>query len=254
MIDLHCHILPGTCDGAQTLEDSLEMAQLAVEDGITAIVATPHHRNGKYTNPPEQVRQTVQELNHELEARQIPLTIFAGQEIRVTPHFIEYLYSNDLLTLSNSPCMLIEFSSASVPKDIEDIIYELGLKGIVPIIAHPERNAELAKHPQRLYELVELGALSQVTSHSINGAFGRKVQSLAFDLIRHHLVHVVASDAHNITSRPFGLREAYERIERKIDVGHADILLNNAQEIFAGNLPEVWEPIQLRRGWLRRMW
>jgi protein-tyrosine phosphatase len=83
MIDIHCHILPNADDGADRLEDSFDMARAAVKEGIRTIVATPHHQNGRYNNPMNDVIKSVEKLNHELQQRDIPLTVLPGQEVRL---------------------------------------------------------------------------------------------------------------------------------------------------------------------------
>src|SRR4051794_17534119 len=102
MIDIHSHILPGLDDGAKNLEDSLDMARLAVKDGIHTVIATPHHANGVYTNEKADVVQAVMQLNEALVSNGIPLNIIAGQEIRVYDQFIDDFYQSKLLTLHNS--------------------------------------------------------------------------------------------------------------------------------------------------------
>lgn len=251
MIDLHNHILHGLDDGAADADESLAMAREAVAEGITHIVATPHHRNGRFDNPPDVVRREVMALNDLLLQHGIPLTIAMGQEIRMYDGLLDDCQTGGLLTLNGSPYMLIEFPSHKVPEGAADLFYELSLLGITPIIAHPERNRELARHPERLVELIRQGALSQITSHSINGLFGQEIKKLALRWCRSNLVHVVASDAHNKDRRSFGLAQAYKTIEEQLGSRYADYYRKNAACIYDGKPCELWEPEWASRKWFQ---
>jgi protein-tyrosine phosphatase len=244
MIDIHCHILPGLDDGVRDLDESLNMAMLAVNEGISKIIATPHHANGVYDNFPSSVIPVLQALNEVLQEREIPLVILPGQEIRVHRELIDGVQRRECLTLNEGRYILIELPSSHVPKTTEDLIYELQVEGLRPIIAHPERNREIADNPDVLFALIQEGALSQVTAHSINGHFGAKVKKLALELCRRNLAHVVASDAHHPKLRPFGLREAMEVVAAEIGedtrreyLRNAECVVNN--ETFTPSAPMV---------------
>lgn len=234
MIDIHSHILPGVDDGAESLEDSLAMARAAVEEGISVLLATPHHANGRYLNEGGQVRQAVDALQAALDEADIPLKLCAGQEIRVYKELLEDYHEGKLLTLADSRYILLEFPTSRVPEDIYEMLHELGVLGLIPVIAHPERNMELAKHPERLAELIERGALAQMTTHSLNGLFGRKIQDIAFTMCESNLIHFLAGDAHNPAERAFGMEEACSGVRKKLGESfvdyykkNADIVINN---------------------------
>lgn len=216
MIDIHNHILPGIDDGCRSLEESLELARLAVKEGIHDIIATPHHANGRYQNEAEKVRQATAQLNTALAGEGIELRIHTGQEIRVYKELLDDLNAGKLLTLAGSRYMLLEFSSSRVPEGIEDLLHELNLAGITAIIAHPERNMELAGNLPRLADLIDRGALAQMTTHSLNGLFGRKIQSISMDMCRSNLIHFLSSDAHHPKERPFFLQAAATHIMKKL--------------------------------------
>ncbi len=250
MIDLHSHILPGIDDGARTMEDSIEMAQLAVKDGIEQLVASPHHNNGRFSNEGHMVKQAVESLSRELSLRNIPLKLLIGQEIRINDLFWSEWEAGNLLTLNESQYMLIELPNQHVPRDIWDIIHEMKLKGIVPVIAHPERNSDLANEMDILMELIEAGALSQVTSHSLNGLFGRRIRQVSLEMCRRNLVHIVASDAHNQDLRPFGMSEAYRLIASEFNREHVHYYQTNAKAIVDNQSIQIWEPrLEKRRWW-----
>lgn len=248
LIDIHCHIIPGVDDGAQTVAESVALAEAAVRDGIHTIVATPHHHDGHYLNEGSSVRVHVEQLNLVLRERQIPLTVLPGQEIRYYDGLVDDLeQERDVLTLHDSRYLLLEFPSYEVPKGVKDAIHEFQLMGLVPIIAHPERNKELARHPERLAELIELGALAQVTSLSLTGGFGKTIQSASLDLCRRNLIHLVGSDAHHIKKRPFVLSEAYEVIRSRIGADAEEYYKENAANVIENREIEVAVPVKKKR-------
>lgn len=236
MIDLHCHILPGIDDGAQTMEDSLEMARQAVSEGIYTIVATPHHQNGKYINEKNEILQRVAALNEQLLQENIPLTILPGQESRIYGEMIEDYRNGKILTLnSTNKYVFVEFPSSQVPRFTERLLYDVQSEGLTPIIVHPERNSRLIEDPDILYNLVNKGAMTQVTASSLTGRFGKKIKKFSMDLIDANLTHMIASDAHNISGRNFHMQEASELISAEYGMDMLYLFQENAQAIVNGS-------------------
>lgn len=242
MIDIHTHILPGLDDGAEDINESIEMAKAAAADGITGIIATPHHKNGRYNNSSAVVEQQVCRLNEALLLHEIDLHIrTAGQEIRMYHDLISDLEQGELLPLAGSPYILIEFSSRSCPVDAMDTFHELQVRGFIPVIAHPERNAELIKDMNLLYEFVQQGVLTQITSHSILGLFGKRIRSYALSLCKHNLTHLISTDAHDRAERGFNLGAAYRIIQKKQGRQACQYFMNNAQSVW-NHQPIMIEP------------
>ncbi|CAM5390352.1 Tyrosine-protein phosphatase YwqE [Streptomyces afghaniensis] len=229
MIDIHSHILPGIDDGAQTIEDSINMAKEAVNEGITTIIATPHHKNNQYINKKSSILEKVNDLNAVLKQENIPLNILPGQEVRIYGEVIEDYYKEEILTLNHTKYLFIEFPSSSVPRYAERLLYDLQTEGIIPIIVHPERNKELQIKPDLLYQFVKNGALTQVTASSVAGYFGKNVKKFSEQLIEHNLTHFIASDAHNIHNRSFKVREALDMIEENFGLDYINLLIENAE-------------------------
>jgi protein-tyrosine phosphatase len=247
MIDLHCHILPGVDDGAKTENDSLDMAKAAQAEGITHIVATPHHRNGVYDNTKEEIELQVKLLNQLLESHGIPVTILPGQENRLQGDILEKIEQGEILTMNNTGNYLfVEFPTSHVPRYTSQLFYDLQLAGVIPVIVHPERNNEIFNHPEALYQLINNGALSQVTAGSLIGKFGKKIQKLSFQLIDYSLAHFIASDAHNTSSRGFHLRAAYKAVEEKLGVQTRYLLEENAELLIDGQAVNRDQPEQIR--------
>ncbi|MFE7060662.1 tyrosine-protein phosphatase [Sutcliffiella sp. NPDC057660] len=250
MIDIHCHILPSVDDGAKHMTESIEMARAAVQQGITTIVATPHHNDGKYMNKKEEILEKVEELNSRLKKEEIDLTILPGQECRISGEIIEHYENGEVLTLNNtSKYIFIELPSSQVPLYTEKLVYDLQMKGLIPIIVHPERNAELIESPDKLYQLVKKGACTQVTAASVAGKFGKKIKKFSLDLIEANLVHFIASDAHNIKNRTFMMKEAYDVIRKEFGQDVMYMLMENAELLIEGQtiMKEIPERIKKKK-------
>ncbi|KUP04308.1 tyrosine protein phosphatase [Bacillus coahuilensis m2-6] len=246
MIDIHSHILPGIDDGAKTIEDSLDMARVAAREGIRSIIATPHHQNGQWNNERDRILLKVEEVNQAIVKEGIDVKILPGQEVRLYGELLGDLAQGTLQTLNSSSYLFIEFPSSSVPRYAKQMLFDLQLQGITPVIVHPERNAELIERPSKLYDFVNNGALTQVTAASVAGAFGKKIQKFSFDLVKANLTHFVASDAHNTTTRGFKMSEAFDLIEKKFGPDAVYFFKENAELLVDGqnvmkNIPEKIE-------------
>ncbi|HEX5352303.1 MAG TPA: CpsB/CapC family capsule biosynthesis tyrosine phosphatase [Trichococcus sp.] len=246
MIDLHCHLLPGVDDGARTLDDSLAMAQLAVSEGISHILVTPHHNNGKYLNPKEAVLEATAALQSELDARGIGLTLFPGQELRINGEILEDIEKGDILFIDDEEhYLLIEFPTMSIPHYAESLFFKLRQKGITPVIVHPERNQAIMDDPNILLPFIERGALAQVTASSYVGAFGKDVAKLSKQLIDANLVHILASDAHNIRGRGFHFQKAFTKLEAEFGPEKVDYFKQNAKNLFNGDVVHTEAPAEV---------
>jgi protein-tyrosine phosphatase len=234
MIDIHSHILSAVDDGARTLEESLEMCKASAEDGITTIVATPHaHDHVHETHDPQFLQQKVDELNARLNGNP---KIELGSELRFTHEVVRHLCTTkSASTLAGGSYALIEFPHAVVPPGSERALFELMSQHIRPIIAHPERNMMLMNQPERFYELVEAGVLGQADTGSFTGQFGVKVQKTARLMLENGLLHVVASDCHNMRNRLPGLSAAVAAIAELVGEEYADAMSTaNPQAVVSG--------------------
>ncbi|WP_442596741.1 tyrosine-protein phosphatase [Neobacillus sp. D3-1R] len=234
MVDIHCHILPNVDDGSQSLADSIAMAKMAVSEGIHTIIATPHHKNGKYENTKMGILEQVAHLSEELQNANINLRILPGQEVRIYGDLLEDLQKDEILSLNHSKYLFIELPSGHVPRYTEQLLFDIQMKGLVPIIVHPERNQELIEQPEKLYQLVKKGALTQITASSVAGYFGKNIKKFSLQLIDANLTHFVSSDAHNISNRSFKMLEAFETIEKKYGMDMVYLFRENAELLVSG--------------------
>ena len=201
MIDLHSHILPGVDDGPATLEESLELARSAASDGIRVIAATPHVRDD-YPTTPTTMERLLAELRAAIQDQGIPIDVRPGGEIAIA--WLDRLSEGDLVRfgLGGSPhYLLVEFPYAGWPLSLHEWVFRLVTRQITPVIAHPERNADVQANPDELRPLVDAGALVQITAASLDGRIGRSSKAAAMGLID--------GDRHGrAASAPSGVQEA----------------------------------------------
>lgn len=247
--DIHSHILPGLDDGAKDMEESIQMARQAVQQGITHMLATPHHRNGTFTNEPERIYSQTAELNAALRDKEVPLRIVPGMELHLHGEILNDMQdmANHLVPLARHNYLLIELPYAYIPHFTEAVFYRIQLMGYIPVLAHPERNTEFKRHPNRLFDLINRGALVQVTAGSLTGQFGRKSKHFTLDLMKHHLVHFVASDTHNTTTRACVLGDAHQVIERQFSKEYSRYLIDNAIHVLRGEEFSIIPPVRFEK-------
>jgi protein-tyrosine phosphatase len=247
MIDLHCHILPNVDDGAKDLAESVEMAKQAIRQGIKTIIATPHHRNEKYENHGQTIFRQVEEFNRVLESENLDLKVLPGQETRIFGEIVGGLVSGEILPLNQGKYVFVELPSGHVPRYTGQLLFDIQLKGFVPVIVHPERNQEIVENPEVLYQLVKKGALTQVTASSVSGHFGKSIKKFSLQLIEANLTHFVASDAHNTSSRGFKMVEAYNVIAKNFGIEAVYMFRENAELVVQGKSVYREAPERVKR-------
>lgn len=205
MIDVHCHLLPGIDDGPQTMEESITLAQLAVQNGITHAVVTPHIHLGRWNNEAITISHLMHQLQMRLTAANIPLQLGMAAEVRLDAQIMQWLAQDKipfLGTYNGKRVMLLELPHANIPLGTDNLISWLLKRDIQPLIAHPERNKEIMRSVDKIRPLLRLGCLLQVTAGSVVGLFGKPAQRCARELLDMGAVFVLASDAHNVHNRP----------------------------------------------------
>ncbi|HZN56420.1 MAG TPA: CpsB/CapC family capsule biosynthesis tyrosine phosphatase [Candidatus Polarisedimenticolaceae bacterium] len=213
MIDLHTHILPGVDDGVKTMEDAIDFARVAVDDGVRTVVATPHYRDGFYVNARQDVVAGVAALRARLAQEGIGLEVLPGAEIHMCADLIERVQAGHATTLAdNGKTVLFELSMSQYPIDLEDFVFRMRLAGLQVLFAHPERIRFFQDDVRRYEAVIRLGAFGQITTGSITGLFGSDIEVFSEELVRKRLVHVMASDAHNTRGRPPVLTAAMPRL------------------------------------------
>ena len=229
MIDIHCHILPGLDDGARSPDEAIQMAQHAIKDGITKVVATPHlFRGNSRSLDPIRIEQERLRLMSYLRKKNLDIEIYSGAEVHISHDILAQIkeQSQDL-TINRGSYLLVEFPSSHVFSNTKDLFFNLRSEGIIPIIAHPERNSVFRERSERLYELVLMGALVQANSGSFLGTYGMKVRDAVFRFLHANLIHFIGSDAHDISSLPINLSDSYELISTTVGNTVAEALFEH---------------------------
>lgn len=204
MIDLHCHLLPAIDDGPASEEEALELARYAVNNGITQSLLTPHIHPGRYENDKQGIAVAVDNFRSLLQEHEIPLRIAMGAEVRICPEILPMVKMGLIPFIGKHQgmkVMLLEFPHSNLPIGSDKMVAWLKSEGIVPMIAHPERNKELMQNPDKIAAFIEMGCLLQVTASSVAGHFGPAAQQCARYYLEQDWVHILASDAHNLEYR-----------------------------------------------------
>lgn len=212
MIDIHCHILPNVDDGSESLEESIAMAKIAESEGITKIVNTSHcHFDFKYKKGNE-LKLELEKFNQVLKEENINIEVLLGNELYYTSDLIERFNELDFFSMNNSKYILMEFSPINFPKNIEDVIYEIKIRGYIPIIAHAERYKQVQEDVNIMLDCIKEGALIQVNASSILGKNGENVEDTSKKLLDNNMVHFVATDAHSSNRRRPLIKDSYNYI------------------------------------------
>lgn len=215
MIDLHSHLLPGVDDGAPDLHTALELARMAVSDGIDHMVLTPHIHPGRYENLLSNLTGHYSQFRAALAEADLSLRISLAGEVRLSAEVLPLLADEELPFLGRwegKQVMLLELPHSHVPPGSDKLVSWLQARDILPMIAHPERNKGIMERLDRIKPFVEQGCLFQLTAMSVTGDFGEQAYIRAHEMLEQGWATVVASDAHNLAHRPPCLSAAYHKI------------------------------------------
>lgn len=232
------------------------MVRVALADGVTCLVATPHDI-GFIPYDAARVRALTAQLQAAIEAQEVPLRLVVGSELYAVPDLVTRLRAGERLTLSESRYPLVEFPLTDLPLCTEQLLFELRVAGFRPIIAHPTRNDAFRRDPNRLCQLIEKGALAQLTTSALMGYFGSPVQEAACVLLEHNLVHFLASDAHDPEHRPPCLSEAVARAAEIVGYERARAMVTTRpQAVLADEPLDIGPPRRYRprRYWFPLRW
>jgi len=239
MIDLHSHILPELDDGSQSLQESLAMARMAVDSGITAMVATPHCIDDRT----REVYDAWQLLTQALRENEIPLKLCLGMEIFGTADTVRLLKEGRLFTLNGSKYPLVEFSFQSSGEEETYILRSLCKAGYRPVVAHPERYAYIQRNPKLANQWHRMGCLMQVNRGSLLGRFGRSAQIMGVELVERGFAAAVATDAHSPGMRTPWMRDIREVLAKEVSPQCAKaLLLDNPKKILKNERLDPVEP------------
>lgn len=213
IFDCHTHLLPGLDDGASSWDEAEQLVLDAWNQGVRAILLTPHYLPGSYQASPEVIREQIQELDRRLSGREKPI-LLPGCEAYLMPELPELVRRGEVMTLADRGThVLVELPLGELPRWADQVLFELALAGVTPILAHPERSAGIQRHPEWLKAAVDRGVMVQVNTKSLEGEYGSAVKKSAWSLARRKLLHFIGSDAH---CRGVGIKEVMLRLARTI--------------------------------------
>ena len=255
MIDLHTHMLPDWDDGANDPAEVIKMCHVARRDGIRAVVCTPHI--GRMTRHGDDLKSLKARMAVFSElSDQLPVKVYPGAEVFVHAEMVENIKRYEL-TINHSHYVFIEFPADSIIPGAKDLFFKLMVAGYIPVISHPERNAAFAERPSLLYDLIKMGSFAQVTAMSIVGEFGPQTKKTAEVFLKHNLVQIIASDAHNAERRPPRLSHAVEEAGKIIGAEKSQAMVTEIPQAIVENraVPDYGEPEnpERRRKWMVKM-
>lgn len=240
MIDMHSHIIPGIDDGSKDIDESIEMLKSAEFSGTTKIIATPHYSR-VFDEPFNKVKKNFESLKATAKEYNINLELFLGQEVYISKDLVNNYKEGLIGTINNSKYMLIEFPMNNIEKGLIEMIYEIKLLNIQPIIAHPERYLPIIKNPFEINSLIDEGVLFQLNAGSAIGKFGKDVKKTSNILLDNNIYSFIGSDAHGVVSRTTNVSESIDYINEnysdldEIFIKNSEKVLNNEDVFFMGN-------------------
>ena len=230
MIDLHSHILHEIDDGATSLQVALDMARWAADDGVEVMACTPHFLPGVYDPDPALVVRRVAELNDHLMQEGIELALVTGCEAHVRPDMVRRLKAGQILSLHFGRHVLVEMPPTTLPPNMDRFFLDMIGAGYMPIMAHVERYRWAERSMPFLQNMALAGVLMQVTAGSFYGDYGRSAEDLSRRLLDMEMVHLVASDAHDLVLRPAGLSKAWEFVRAARGIAEARLIFKERPE------------------------
>ena len=240
MVDIHCHLLPGVDDGADSLDSAVEMARMAADSGVRAIIATPHcnlPHDGEKNYISESLHRQFLQLRQAVSQAGIPLNIYAGCEVLCSPDVPDLLASGKLLTLAGSRYLLLEFFFDEDLDYMDRMLRAVSELDVVPVIAHPERYEAVQRLPQVVERWFRDGYIIQLNKGSILGRLGRSAAHTAHWILSRGLAHTVASDAHSPEVRTTRMTELIHYLSEVCSEPYLDVLLERNPRRILENRP-----------------
>lgn len=256
MIDIHCHIIPGVDDGVPTVEEAVSLIQKESDGGTEAFIATPHFIDRRDYDRLRNISDLVAELVEAVTEAGVRVEIYQGGEIYPSMSIFSALDAGTPMTLAGKgKHMLVDLPMGPLPNEFDAMLYEIQVRGIVPILAHPERNSSFQESPEKLHAILERGVACQVNAGSLVGKYGARAGEVARLILRRHWANFVSSDAHRAGGRPI-LGTARDILRKELSDDYVELLTRgSATAVIRGDpLPPVPDapPIVEQKGWLSR--
>lgn len=241
MIDLHCHLLPGVDDGARDLSSALDLARASVANGIEQAVLTPHVLAGRWDNSVSSLTAIFCDYRQSLIEHQIPLEVYLGGEVHLLPDAFNLLDVNDLPFVGGwrgYRVLLLELPDSHIPVGAMKAVEMFLRRGVLPMIAHPERNKDVMRNHKRLEPFLKAGCLVQLTAASVTGDFGEPAHKASLKLLDAGWATVVATDAHNLAHRPPMMAKARAALDELYGPEAGEVLTDANPRVILEGRPE----------------
>ncbi|MGH9476246.1 MAG: tyrosine-protein phosphatase [Terriglobales bacterium] len=253
-VDTHLHLLPGLDDGPADWDATLAMAEVAIADGTTHVVVTPHS-NYQFVFSPQRTAELCGELQAKLDGR---LQIMSGCEVHLSYENVQALLQSPRdYTLNQGRYVLVEFPEFFERQALGSVLEQLVGSGLVPVLAHPERNPVFQQNPDALDQYLRLGCLSQLTASSFRGRFGKRAQQFGLELLRGERVHLLASDGHAAEQRSPRMSPGAAFVKEHTDAERVQVLCSANPLAIALDQPQLpyapVPPLAKKRGLLARL-
>ncbi len=233
IIDMHCHILPGMDDGARSMEEALKMLSTAEKEGITHMIATPHYKAGRHNASTQTIQERMRQVKAAAVEKGIHVSLYAGNEVFFYSEMEEGLEEGRILTMNQSPFVLVEFSPGDRYVYIRNALEEVMGMGYSPVLAHAERYECMLAEPENIMELKSMGVRVQINASSVSGEIGRKVKLFTHLLLKRRLVDYIGTDAHGAEKRAPHIKKCKELLYKKYEAEYINALLHeNAMRDF----------------------
>ncbi len=223
MIDIHTHVLPGIDDGAQNIDESIEILEALQRQGVTELVATPHIITGVYNNSDQVISEKISLLKEAIIQHGLNITLHKGAELYCEPEIVENVMEQNL-TLAGSNYILIESDLERFPANFEETLFSFQQNGFRPVLAHAERFVPFMNDLDSLLSIINRDIYVQMNSGSLLGVYGNTVKNTALEMLHLEAVHIIASDVHGLKKRPILMKDAYDLVNQTLSEDKAEIL------------------------------
>lgn len=231
LFDMHCHLLPGVDDGSKNMEMTLDMLQIAYEEGTRKILFTPHYMIGRnHYRKAEELDARFEEVKAVAGERYPDMEFYLGNEILYEEGVVDLLKSGEIHTMNNTRYVLVEFNVRTPFRQIREAIRLISEARYRPIIAHVERYISLVKRIERIEELLDMKALLQMNISSVEGGFLNESKRWCRKLVKEGYITFFATDAHNVDSRAPYTQDFIPWIRKHCGDENAAFMLHGAAE------------------------
>lgn len=254
MIDMHSHIVFDVDDGSDSLEESLAIIKRASKKGIHTMFATSHYIEGSMTAKANAVKDKLEILRSKLKEEHIDVQLLCGHEVFLDHESIDHVKSGKALSLNDSRYILVELPMLNELNNLEDILFDMTIKGYVPIIAHPERYTYVQRDINRIRKWIDSGALLQLNLPSFHNKYGDVARKTAEEMLKRQMYHFVGSDVHAYKSRALSIDDPLNKVKSLVSNSvYMDMIENNPKKVIQNDSIEPFDILELKPSFFKKM-